>query len=169
ALLIRALAQLAPELPQIKLLIVGQDYPPGNNHTNELRALCAELGVTDQVIFTGLRSDVPRLMAAADILAMPSFEEPFGLVYAEAMAMKKPVVAFDNGGTPEVVEHEKSGLLSPQDDVPALAANVRRLALDPALRLRMGEYGRQQVEARFVPQRLAKDVARVYTQLLGRS
>ncbi len=169
ALLIRALALLAPELPQLKLLIVGQDYPPGNNHTNELRALCAELGVTDHVIFTGLRSDVPRLMAAADVLAMPSFEEPFGLVYAEAMAMKKPVVAFDNGGTPEVVEHERTGLLSPQDDVPALAANLKRLIEDPALRLRMGEYGRQQVEARFVPQRLAKDVARVYTQLLGRS
>jgi glycosyltransferase involved in cell wall biosynthesis len=169
ALLIRALATLIAELPQIKLLIVGQDYPPGNNHTNELRALCAELGVTDNVIFTGLRSDVPRLMAAADILAMPSFEEPFGLVYAEAMAMKKPVVAFDNGGTPEVVEHEKSGLLSPQDDVPALAANLKRLVTDPALRATMGEYGRQQVEARFVPERLAKDVARVYTQLLGRS
>jgi glycosyltransferase involved in cell wall biosynthesis len=169
ALLIRALALLLPELPQVKLLIVGQDYPPGNNHTKELRALCAELGVTDNVIFTGLRSDVPRLMAAADILAMPSFEEPFGLVYAEAMAMKKPVVAFDNGGTPEVVEHEKSGLLSPQDDVPALAANLRRLITDPELRRQMGEYGRQRVETRFVPRRLAEDVALVYTQLMGRS
>ncbi len=169
ALLIRAIALLHGELPQIRLLIVGQDYPLGNNHTNELKALAAELGVADNVIFTGLRNDVPRLIAAADILAMPSFEEPFGLVYAEAMAMKRPVVAFDNGGTPEVVEHEKSGLLSAQDDVPALAANLRRLVTDPELRARMGEYGRQQVETRFVPERLARDVAGIYTQLLGRS
>jgi glycosyltransferase involved in cell wall biosynthesis len=112
---------------------------------------------------------LPRLLAAADILPMPSFQEPFGLVYAEAMAMKKPVVAFDNGGTPEVVEHDKSGLLSPQDDVPALAANLRRLVYDPELRTRMGEYGRQQVETRFVPRRLAEDVARVYTDVMGRS
>ncbi len=169
AFLIQALALLTPELPQIKLLVVGQDYPPKNNHTNELRALCAELGVTENVIFTGLRSDVPRLLAAADILAVPSIQEPFGLVYAEAMAMKKPVVAVDSGGTPEVVEHEKSGLLSPRDDVPALAANLRRLVCDPELRTRMGEYGRQQVEARFVPRRLAEDVARVYTDVMGRS
>lgn len=167
--LIQALALLRADLPHVKLLIVGQDYPLGNNHTNELKALAAELGVSDNIIFTGLRSDVPRLIAAADIMALPSFEEPFGLVYAEAMAMKKPVVAFDNGGTPEVVDHEKSGLLSAQDDVPALAANLRRLVTEPALRARMGECGRQQVESRFVPERLAKDIARIYTQLLGLS
>ncbi len=167
-LLIEAIASLKEELPQIKLLIVGQDYPPGNNYTEELKALATRLGVADNVIFTGLRSDVPRLMAAADIMAMPSFEEPFGLVYAEAMAMKKPVIAFDNGGTPEVVEHEKSGLLSAQDDVPALAANIRRLVTDAKLRAQMGEYGRKQVEQRFVPQRLAADVAGIYRQLLGR-
>ncbi|MEO8905443.1 MAG: glycosyltransferase family 4 protein [Polyangiaceae bacterium] len=167
-LLIEALGSLKHELPNIKLLIVGQNYPPGNNYTDELRALASQLGVTDNVIFTGLRGDVPRLMAAADIMAMPSFEEPFGLVYAEAMAMKKPVIAFDNGGTPEVVEHGKSGLLSAQDDVPALAANIKRLVTDPKLRLEMGEYGRRQVEQRFVPQRLARDIAGVYRQLLGR-
>ncbi|MEP7048803.1 MAG: glycosyltransferase family 4 protein [Pseudomonadota bacterium] len=167
-LLIEALGLLKNELPNIKLLIVGQDYPPGNNYTDELKALAERLGVSHNVIFTGLRNDVPRLMAAADIMAMPSFEEPFGLVYAEAMAMKKPVIAFDNGGTPEVVEHEKSGLLSPQDDVPALAANIKRLVMDAKLRAEMGEYGRRQVEKRFVPQRLAEDVAGVYRELLGR-
>ena len=106
---------------------MGQDYPPGNRYSDELRALAAELGIADNVIFLGLRSDVPRLMAAVDLFAMPSFEEPFGLVYAEAMAMKKPVIAIDSGGTPEVVEHGKSGLLSPEGDDAALAANIKRL------------------------------------------
>jgi glycosyltransferase involved in cell wall biosynthesis len=167
--LIRALASLHAEFPKLKLMIVGQDYPPGTHHSEELRALARELGVSESVVFTGLRSDVARLIGAADMLAMPSFEEPFGLVYAEAMAMKRPVIAINNGGTPEVVEHEKSGLLSPNEDVPALAANIRRLVSDPALRVKMGEYGRQQVEKRFVPERLAQDVSRVYRRLLNQS
>jgi len=166
--LIRALALVHADVPQATLLIVGQDYPPGTHYSEELRALARELGVAENVIFTGLRSDVQRLLAASDILAMASYEEPFGLVYAEAMAMKLPVVALDNGGTPEVVEHGKSGLLSPCGDTSALASNIRKLACDPALRADMGEYGRKQVEARFGPGRLASDVGRLYTELLGR-
>jgi glycosyltransferase involved in cell wall biosynthesis len=81
------------------------------------------------------------------------------------MAMKRPVVALDNGGTPEVVEHGKSGLLSPPGDAEALAANLLALVRDPALRARMGEYGRQQVEQRFSPGRMAEDVGRVYDSL----
>jgi glycosyltransferase involved in cell wall biosynthesis len=167
--LIRALGLLKAELPNIKLLIVGQDYPPGNRYSDELRALAVELGIADNILFLGLRSDVPRLMAAVDLFAMPSFEEPFGLVYAEAMAMKKPVIAIDSGGTPEVVEHGKSGLLSPEGDDAALAANIKQLITDAQLRREMGEYGRQQVEARFVPERLAENVSKVYRKLLGRA
>jgi len=169
ARLIRALGMLRAELPDIKLLIIGQDYPPGNHHSEELRALASKLGVADNVIFTGLRSDVPRLMAAADVFAMPSFEEPFGLVYAEAMAMKRPVIAINSGGTPEVVEHGKSGLLSAEGDDETLAANLKRLITDSKLRSEMGEYGRRQVEERFVPARLAENVSKVYRKLLGRA
>lgn len=165
--LVRALGLLRADLPTLKLMMVGQDYPPGTHHSEELRALAQELGVASNLIFTGLRKDVPQLIAAADLLAMPSFEEPFGLVYAEAMAMKRPVIALDNGGTPEVVEHGKSGLLSSNDDIPALAENIRKLVRDPVLRSQMGEYGRKQVEARFTPARLAGDVARVYAGLIG--
>ena len=96
----------------------------------ELAALADELGVDDSVVFTGRRSDVARLMAAADVFAMPSLEEPFGLVYLEAMAMRLPVVALDSGGTPEVVEHGRSGLLSAPGDIDALAANIVELLSD---------------------------------------
>ena len=77
-----------------------------------LREQARELGIEKNVIFTGPRSDIAELLAACDVFALPSFEEPFGLVFAEAMAMKRPVVALANGGTPEVVEHGKCGLLS---------------------------------------------------------
>jgi glycosyltransferase involved in cell wall biosynthesis len=165
--LVRALALLRPEFPELKALIVGQNYPPGTHYSDELKALAQELGVTESLIFTGLRSDVPHLIAAADLLVMPSFEEPFGLVYAEAMAMGRPVIAFHDGGTPEVVDHGKSGLLSPAGDVSALAENIATLIRNPQRRGEMGQYGRQQVQRRFNPQRLADDVARVYSELLA--
>jgi glycosyltransferase involved in cell wall biosynthesis len=164
---IRALPDVCREFPDVRVLIIGSDDRQAmrTSFTDELKALASDLGVSANVIFTGQRSDMPALMAACDVFALPSHEEPFGLVFLEAMAMKKPVVALDNGGTPEVVENGKSGLLSRPGDVPALATNLRRLLRDPALRARMGECGRQRVEARFTADRMAADTANVYASL----
>jgi glycosyltransferase involved in cell wall biosynthesis len=165
--LIRAIPALRDEFPALRLLIVGGDYPlsPGQSYLAELQALVRNLGAEQHVVFTGHRPDMPALMAACDVFALPSFEEPFGLVFAEAMAMKKPVIALHTGGVPEVVDHGRSGLLSPPGDGNALTDNIRTLLRDPALRERMGEYGRREVERRFTPARLAADVERVYAQI----
>jgi glycosyltransferase involved in cell wall biosynthesis len=165
--LIRALALVKRDCPAARLAIVGADYPPGSGVTAKLRATAAECGVLDSVTFAGQRSDIAALLAASDVFALPSHEEPFGLVYAEAMAMKRPVVAIDKGGTPEVVRHGETGLLSPLGDVAALAANLVRLLKDASLRARMGEAGRRDVEVRFTPARLAADVEGVYSKVLG--
>jgi glycosyltransferase involved in cell wall biosynthesis len=165
--MVHALPAIVREFPGVRLLIVGRDdlQAMRTSFTAELKTLAAELGVTENVIFTGQRSDMPAVMAACDVFALPSNEEPFGLVFVEAMAMKKPVVALANGGTLEIVEHGKSGLLSAPGDIDALAAHVVTLLRDPALRSRMGEYGRSQAEARFTAGRLAEDVAGVYEAL----
>lgn len=165
---IRALPDVCQEFPDVRLLIIGSDdrLAMSTSFSEELKTLAADLGVSGNVMFLGQRSDMPAMMAACDVFALPSGEEPFGLVFLEAMAMKKPVVAVDNGGTPEVVEHGKSGLLSMYGDAPALAANLRLLLRDPALRTRMGEYGRQRVETRFTAARMAADTADVYASLL---
>jgi glycosyltransferase involved in cell wall biosynthesis len=165
--LIRALPAIRQEFPDVRVLLIGRDdlQAMKTSFSAELKTLAAALGVTESVIFTGLRSDMPALMAACDVFALPSDGEPFGLVFVEAMAMKRPVAALSNGGTLEIVEHGRSGLLSPPGDVDALADNLRTLLRDPELRARMGEYGRQQVEARFTPGRMANDVARVYASL----
>jgi glycosyltransferase involved in cell wall biosynthesis len=165
--LIRALPLVLAEIPEVRLVIVGGDdrLAMRTSFTAELETLAHDLGVRNHVVFTGYRTDIPALLAASDIFALPSFEEPFGLVFLEALAMKKPVVALDNGGTPEVVEHGKSGLLSAPDDIAALAANLLVLIRDPPLRARMGEYGRRQVETRFTPERMARDAEQVYASL----
>ena len=165
--LLRALALVKREYPNVRLAIVGSDYPADSGTTRMLKEHARELGIGENVVFTGQRSDVALLLAACDVFSLPSFEEPFGLVFAEAMAMKRPVVALTNGGTPEVVEHGKCGLLSPPGDIDALAANLLRLLRDPALRTQFGEYGRSRVEAHFTPQRMASDFAELYARMLA--
>jgi len=164
--LLGALALVKRKYPNARLAIVGSDYPEGSGTTEMLKERARELGLGENVLFTGQRSDVASLLAACDVFSLPSFEEPFGLVFAEAMAMKRPVVALNNGGTREVVDHNKCGLLSAPGDVDALAANLLRLLENPALRAQFGEYGRARVERHFTPQRMASDFAALYTRML---
>ena len=166
--LLQAFARVRERVSDVVLLIVGADAPhEGTSFTEELKGLARELGVAHHVHFTGPRSDIARVMAACDLYTMPSFEEPFGLVFLEAMAMGKPVIAIDNGGTPEVVAHGETGLLSQPWDIPALAQNIVRLLDDPALAKRMGERGRERVLRQFNPQRMAEEAGRAYETIVG--
>ncbi|MDT8307420.1 MAG: glycosyltransferase family 4 protein [Anaerolineae bacterium] len=172
AALIEALALVRAELPGVRLLVVGDDdvsaFSGDGRYSQYLQVLVAELGLEENVIFTGHRSDVPAILAAGDLFAMPTFEEPFGLVFLEAMAMKMPVVAITSGGPAEIIENGATGLLSPPDDPEALAGNIITLLGDPSLRRRMGEAGRHKVETEYTVQRLADSVEAFYRQLLAR-
>lgn len=160
--LIRATDRIRQTLPDVRLLIVGEDNDWRQEYRQHLERVVDDLDLRAHVRFTGRRPDVPALMAAADVFAMPSFEEPFGLVFGEAMAMERPVVALDNGGTREVVEHGRQGLLSERGDIDALVDNLLTLLQDPALRQKMGEDGRRRVLADFRIERMGSDVAAVY-------
>ncbi len=162
---VQAMHDVREAVPSAVLLVVGEEMEWG--YLDELRGMAHDLQIDDRVHFLGRRDDVPALMAAADVFAMPSEYEPFGLVYAEAMAMELPVVALDNGGTVEVVEHEADGLLSPPGDRDALADNLRALLLDPGRRAAYGAHGRRRVEQCFTTQRMAANTAAVY-ELLAR-
>jgi glycosyltransferase involved in cell wall biosynthesis len=168
--LLQALARVKEAIPTIKLLIVGKDAPEaigGKLYSPTLQKMVDELGLREQVIFTGQRKDVVNMFAACDLYAMPTFEEPFGLVFLEAMAMKKAIVAVESGGVPEVVEHGKSGLLSPVNDNTRLAENIISLLNDPLRRVQMGNYGRQRVEEYFNAQRMADDMEHTYRLIAG--
>jgi glycosyltransferase involved in cell wall biosynthesis len=177
-LLLRALHTVArraeeePSLGNFVLLLVGEDdaraTPGREGSIAHLREVADELGIADHVLFTGFRSDVPAVMAASDVFAMPSFEEPFGIVFLEAMALCKPVVALRNGGTVEVVVDGVTGLLSDPADVDGLADNIVRMIRDPALRRAMGEAGRARVETAFTPALLGANIGDLYTRLLDR-
>jgi glycosyltransferase involved in cell wall biosynthesis len=165
--LIRAFALVHQVRPHARLVIVGREVEPG--YATQLKLLAVDLGVDQSVVFAGQRGDVPSLMAAADIYAMPSRFEPFGLVYLEAMAMQLPIVALDNGGTPEVVEAGTVGLLSPAGDLGSLVDHMLTLIDNPLLRQEMGRRGRERAETRFTIDRLARGCEDVYRLLSCRT
>lgn len=164
-IMIRVVAALAAGHPAVRLVVVGQEQFAG--YRRELEELAASLGVGDRVLFTGRREDVPRLMAAADLFTMPSVREPFGLVFLEAMASGLPVVAARSGGVPEFVD-ERTGVLAPPDDVPAIAEAVAALLDDPERRARLGAAGPGVVRTAYSSQRMADDCADLYVRLAGR-
>jgi glycosyltransferase involved in cell wall biosynthesis len=169
--LLKAIARAKPGMPEFRLFVVGQDdaraTPGGGSYLAQLKQLASELGLNQQVIFTGFRRDVAEILASADVFVMPTFEEPCAVAFIEAMAMGKPVIALDSGGTPELVPNDKAGLLSPPNDIDALAENIKRMISDPELRRQMGDYGRRRVVEYLTPQRMAQEVEGVYMAILG--
>lgn len=170
--LFKALALVHREIPRFKLLVVGEDdplaHPGGGRYSEELKALAAELCLTDNIVFTGFRKDIKTILSACDVYTMPSFEEPLGVAFLEAMAMQKPVIALASGGVPEVVEHGVTGLLSEPGDIDGLAANILTLLRDPELRCRMGHWGREHVQHRHDPVQLAHQTAQIYRRTANR-
>jgi glycosyltransferase involved in cell wall biosynthesis len=167
--LIQALAKVKQKGYDFKLLVVGEDdpraQPGGGSYSEELKSQVNSLGLKDHVIFTGYRTDIPEIMGACDIYTMPSFEEPFGMVYLEAMGMQKPVIALDNGGSREIVKHGVTGLLSNPKDINQLAQNIYALIANPSLRVEMGVAGRKRVEDCFSGNKMAADMLKVYEKI----
>lgn len=117
-----------------------------------LRQKAQEDGVADRVHFAGWQPSaaLEHLYTQAAVVVCPSvWDEPFGLVGLEAMAHEKPVVAFEVGGIPDWLEHERNGLMVPRKDTPAMARAIERLLDDPALRERMGAAGAALAAERF--------------------
>ncbi len=117
------------------------------------------------VRFTGHREDVPRLLAAANVLVLPSLYEGLPNVVLEAMRFRKPVVATTAPGTTELVEHDRTGLLTPLRSPKDLAQAIRTVIADPDLARRLGEAGRARVEAEFSARLMVERFATLYEDL----
>jgi len=125
-----------------------------------IEELVRERGLERLVLLLGLRSDVPRSLAASDIALVTSISEGILLTLIEAMAVRLPVVATEVGGVPEVAAG-RSGLLEPPDDEEALAAAVLRMAGNRDLREGMGRQGRDDAASLFSEQTMHQDSSRV--------
>jgi len=160
--LLSALDLLQHVLPDLRTLIVGEG--PLRSRLEE-KARAFQLLEDRRVSFLGHREDVPRLLAAADVLVLPSLYEGLPNVVLEAMRFRKPVVATAAPGTTEVVQDGVTGLLVPLRDPPALAQAIRRVIAGPALARSLGEAGRARAEAEFGADRMVHRFAGLYEQL----
>jgi glycosyltransferase involved in cell wall biosynthesis len=132
-----------------RLWVVGERL--GSDHGEDLSPHFARAAATlgDRLRLLGYRHDVARLLAAADVFALPSHFEGLPMSVIEAMLTGLPVVATDIRGPREQVVEGETGLLVPPGETPPLAAALARLAGDPALRARMGEAGRARALSRY--------------------
>jgi glycosyltransferase involved in cell wall biosynthesis len=138
---IRALARVR-ERHDAHLLLVGDVAFASQRYDNEgfgrsLRALVTELGLEHAVHFLGRRDDVPRLLASIDLLLLPSWDEPFGLVVAEAMAAGTPAFVTVRGGVSDYVEDGVNGRLLPPHDPEPWAEAIASLLDAPETIARM--------------------------------
>lgn len=144
--LIEVLARLRATIPGLHLVAVGSgdDLP-------RLRRIAAERQVADQVHFLENLSqqELAACYANADVFALPSTGEGFGLVFLEAMAFAKPVVGVDAGGSRDLIRDGTNGLLIPPNDIDRLAQGLGRLLQDEPLRRRLGECGAAMVRCEY--------------------
>lgn len=142
--LVRAAQRVIEQFPEARFEIAG-DGPC----RAELEKLAADLKVNGRVRFHGEVRDIPSLLGRARLFVLPSQTEGISLTLLEAQARGLPVVATAVGGSPEVVEAGKSGLLTPPRDPAALALAILTLLADPARSREMGKAGRERVEKYF--------------------
>jgi len=166
--LIEAAAILKSRNQDGRFLIVGETAPSERAYLDELKRLAALHRVADRVVFTGLRSDVPALLSAADVAVMPSLNEALSNVLLESMAAGAPTVATRVGGTPEALIDGQTGLLVPAGEARPLAAAISQLLDDRVLAIRLGHAARQFIHQHLSVERMVRATEQLYAELLAR-
>ena len=153
---IMVMPKVLSHFSEARLLIVGEpkfDTASARYdnvaYLKELKSLVEKLNLKKEVIFTGERSDIPEVMKAIDLLILPSWEEPFGRVLIEAMAMEKPVISTNKGGPTEIVEDDVTGALISPKNPEMIAQAVIKLTSNRKKSEEMGRRGRKGVRRRF--------------------
>lgn len=158
---VHAIAAARRRVPKIHALLVG-DGPL----REDVESAILDSGTRDVLHLTGYRPDADSLLMAADAVTLSSREEGLGTVLLDAMSMNKPIAATSAGGIPEIVEHDRSGLISPVGDANRLGENVASLLTDSALASRLAAGARERVQ-QYSIERTAERTLDVYRRVLA--
>lgn len=159
------LIEAAAAMPQMERrlqIVIAGDGPA----REQLERFAAKLGVIDRVSFIGFREDVADLLAACDLVVLPSVREGLSIALLEAMAAGKPIVATSIGSQREVALHAEVGLFVRPADAISLAEAILRLAADQTLMTRLGNNARAIYESFYTEDRMLRSYRRLYLDLL---
>ena len=146
-LLVEAVRRLRAQGLDVRAALVG--HVMDRAYVDGLKAEVARAGLHDAVVFRDFIPEPQRLMGCFHAVVLASREETFGLVLPEAMRAGVAVVGSRAGGVPEIIDHERTGLMFESGDAGDLARCLERLARDPALRGRLAAAGKAEADARF--------------------
>jgi glycosyltransferase involved in cell wall biosynthesis len=158
ATLLQSIAQIRDRSFHLDLVGTGPSL-------SSCQALADSLGLTMQVSFLGDRADVPALLAQAQIFILSTHYEGLPISILEAMRAGLPVIATGVNGIPEEIEHGKTGLLVPRQDIKALATALESLIQSPEQRRCMGEAGRQRFLHEFTLDKMVMKTEAIYAHL----
>ena len=165
---IEAAAVVRTRIPEARFLIVGETSPMDREYLGELQRYAERCGVANEVIFTGLRRDVPAVLSSLSVSVMPSLNEALSNVVLESMAAGAPTVATRVGGTPEAIVDGVTGVLVPPADSPALADAIVHLLQDTQLATHLGAAARTRIVDHFSVKRMVRSTEDLYVELLER-
>jgi len=159
--LFEAVARLRHQYPSILLAVAGD-----GSLRQELEQLAVALGIADHVQFLGFRTDVPEILAAADLFVMPSLSEGLGTAAIEASAAGRPIIASRIGGISDVIRDGRTGWLVEAGDVAELVRAVADVMSNPGLARRMAQAARRYAFQHFTLEALVEKNLALYSKIL---
>lgn len=163
--LLLATKDLVQEYDNLKLFLVGEPSRGENTYGKKIRDMVDELKLSEKVIFTGFRTDMPEMYSAMDIFAFPSHSEAFGIALTEAMSMERACVASNANGILDIIEDNKNGLMFENKNYLSLKEKLEQLINSKSERERLGKEARKTVIQKFEIQKITDDFAKLYNKL----
>ncbi|MBN2119682.1 MAG: glycosyltransferase family 4 protein [Candidatus Omnitrophica bacterium] len=158
---IDSLPRVVEKFPNIKVLLAGE-----GSQRRDLQRRVENLSLSNNVIFMGMRKDIPQVLRVMDLFVLSSLNEGLGICLLEAQAMGLPVVATAVGGVPEVVKDGITGILVNARDPKALAEAIIKILDDNSLRRHMSEEAKKFVKDKFSLEQMIEKISRLYEELL---
>jgi glycosyltransferase involved in cell wall biosynthesis len=170
AYFVEAAGRIRKQVPSARFVVAGRRLDTDAGYWNHVQRLTEQLGLKQDIVFTGFCEDVPAMLSALDVFVLPSIQESCPVALLEAMAMKVPVVATDVGSVCEMVNSGRTGFVVPPGDAVAIAEAVLAVLAKPRDEVRnMVEQARKTVEQRFAVDTIARQHKDVYERLGGRT
>jgi len=160
-ILIRSFSRLTGEFPELRLVIVS-DGPERQN----LEALAKNLGLGERVIFTGFVPEPEKYFSLFDLFVLPSRIEAMPMVLMQAMAHAQPAVATNVGGVADLIDDNKTGILTPPEDDSSMSSAIARILRNPELSKQLGAAAKMKAEKEFGLEKMIGAYQKLYLDLL---